>query len=426
MARIIGRLTAKFAANAKPKGKPSPSGRHCTRYCDGGGLHLVCTAGTDGLINRSWSFKYESGGGAGRKGRRHEVGLGPLFDVSLAKAREKAAALREMLREGIDPLHERRARQRALAVERARSVTFKQDAEAFMALHEKGWSPKHAQQWWKSLEQHVFPAIGNTPVAEIIPATLLRIIEPLWLKRTVTAARIVNRLENVLAYATTHDHRQGDNPASNLLAALPKQSKVAPVENFASVPFQEVPGIVARLREIGTPAALALIFLILTAARAGEVIGCEWTEIDLAKATWTIPARRMKGRREHRNPLSAPAVRLLQGLPRKDKQCFPITLHSMLRVLRKVSADVTVHGMRSSFKRWAVERTSFAPSVSEAALAHKLAGNPTEGAYLRPDVDLFEKRRRLMEQWAAFCTKPAAKIAGSTVVPMQGKVSADA
>jgi integrase len=425
MARIINRLTPRFVMNAKPRGRASPSGRHCTRYLDGGGLHLVCTASTDGLINRSWSFKYEIGGGEGRKGKRHEIGLGPLFDVSLAKAREEAAALREMLRKGIDPLTERRTRRRALALERQRSVTFKQDAEAYMALHERGWSPKHARDWHRSLEQYVFPAIGSTPVAEITSATLLKIIEPIWLKRTVTAARLVNRLESVLAYAGTHDHRQGDNPAGSLLATLPKRTKVAPVENFASVPFQEVPGIVARLREIGTPAALALIFLILTSARANEVIGCEVTEIDLAKAIWVVPARRMKSRREHRVPLATAAVRLLEGLPRKDKRPFPIDLHGMLRVLRKVNATATVHGMRSAFKRWAVERTSFAPSVSEAALAHKLAGNATEGAYLR-DADLFEKRRRLMEQWATFCMKPAAKITGATVVSMQAKARADA
>jgi integrase len=177
--------------------------------------------------------------------------------------------------------------------------------------------------------------------------------------------------------------------------------------------------VMAQLQQIGTPAALALIFLILAAARAGEIIGCEWSEIDLTKAIWVIPARRMKGRREHRVPLSAPAVRLLQGLPRKgSKRCFPITLHSMLRVLRKVSADATVHGMRSAFKQWAIECTAFAPNVSEAALAHKLAGNSTEAAYLRPDADLFEKRRKLMVLWGRHCTSPPVA-AGARVTPLR-------
>jgi integrase len=394
MRRVTGKLSAQRARTAKPK-----AGRRVLVIGDGGNLYLQCTLDDDGNVRRSWVFRYEI------NGKRREMGLGPLRDRSLAEARDKAEALRKQLLDDVDPLEAREADKRAKLTERARSVTFREDAEAYMALHEKGWSPKHAQQWRRSLERYVYPAIGNMPVSQIIPATLLRLVEPLWLKRTVTASRIVNRLENVLAYATTHDHRQGDNPAGNLLAALPKRSKVAAVENFAATPYAQIATVMARLQQIGTPAARALRFLIVTATRADEVLGCEWSEIDLAKATWVIPARRMKGRREHRVPLSAPAVRLLQGLPRKGKRPFPIDDHAMLRVLRKISAESTVHGMRSAFKQWAIECTAYPPNVSEAALAHKLASNPTEGAYLR-DADLFEKRRRLMSAWADFCAKP--------------------
>jgi len=395
MARTIEKLSPARVRTAKPRGK-----RRALVIADGGNLYLQCTLGDDGAVRRSWVFRYEI------NGRRREMGLGPTYTIGLAEARDKARVLRQQLLEDLDPLEAREADKRAKLIERARSVTFRQDAEAYMALHEKGWSPKHAQQWRKSLERYVYPVIGNMPVSEIIPATLLRLVEPLWLQRTVTASRIVNRLENVLAYATTHDHRQGDNPAGNLLAALPKQSKVAAVENLAATPYAKIATVMARLQQIGTPAAHALCFVVLTAARANEVIGCEWSELDLAKASWVIPARRMKGRREHRVPLSAPAVRLLQGLPRKGKRPFPIDDHAMLRVLRKVSAESTVHGMRSAFKQWAIECTAYPPNVSEAALAHKLAGNRTEGAYLR-DADLFEKRRRLMSAWADYCTKPA-------------------
>jgi integrase len=427
VARLINRLTPRFVMNAKPKGKPSPSGRLVTRYPDGGGLYLVCSASTDDLVNRSWSFKYEIGGSRRerRKGRRRELGLGPLYDVPLARAREEAAALRDMLRKGIDPLDAKQARKRALDAERGRMVTFRQDAESYMALHETGWSDKHAAQWRGSLARYVYPAIGNLPVSEIMPATLLQIIEPLWLKRTVTAARLVNRIENVLAYSTTHDHRQGDNPAGNLLAALPKQSKVTSVENFAAVPYAEVAEVMARLREINTISACALRFLILCAARTAEVLGATFEEIDFAAKCWTVPSARMKARRPHRVALSSDALELLRALPGHHgatERIFPLDPHALRRVLAKVRTGVSVHGFRASLKSWATEQTGFPRAVVESALAHRLAGNATEGAYLR-DADLLEKRRKLMQAWAQYCATPTS--AGDTVIPMR-RASVDA
>jgi integrase len=424
--RIINRLTPRFVMNAKPKGKPSPSGKWTTYFCDGGGLHLVCTASTDGLINRSWSFKYEIGGNKaeGRKGRRHELGLGPLYDVPLAKARQEAAALREMLRKGIDPLDERRARQRALEAERAKSVTFADDAAAYLALHEKHWSLSHAQQWRTSLATYVYPKIGSMLVSDITSADVLRVVEPWWIKKNVTAGRVLDRIALVLAYATARHHRQGDNPAGNVRATLPKASKVTTVENLAAAPYQAIGEVMAKLREIKTLPALALRFLILCASRSAEVIGCEWSEVvDLAgrNPTWIIPARRMKGRREHRIPLSVAAVELLENLPRQGERPFPIERHAMRNVLAKVYPGVTVHGMRAAFKTWATEQTSYPKILAEAALAHRLADSKTEGVYLRGDM--FEKRRRMMQQWADFCSKPAAAKSIGTVVPMHAKVS---
>jgi integrase len=424
MARIINRLSPKFCQNAKPRGEPSPSGKWTTYYADGGGLYLVCTASSDGLINRSWSFKFEIGGDskAGRKGRRREAGLGPLYDIPLAKAREKAAELRGMLREGVDPLDAKLARQREQALERARSVTFKDDAEAYQRLHEKGWTPLHARQWRTSVATYAYPKLGSMLVADITSADVLRVIEPIWIEKNVTAGRVLDRIGVVLDYSTARQHRAGDNPAASCRAVLPKASKVAKVENFEAVPYQQIGAVMAVLREIDTLPAIALRFAVLCASRANEILSCEWGAIDLGPAkAWTIPAEKMKARREHRVPLSAAAVEILKALPRQGERPFPIERRSMRKVLARVSPGATVHGMRATFKTWATEQTSFPKILAEAALAHRLGSDKTEESYLRGD--LFAKRRRLMEEWAKFCGKPlpaAAKVAGGNVVTIAG------
>jgi integrase len=423
MARIINRLSPRFVMNAKPQGKPSPSGKWTTYYCDGGGLHLVCTASSDGLVNRSWSFKYELGGDSreGRKGRRREMGLGPLYDVPLAKARERAAELRGMLRAGTDPLDAELARKREQALARAKFATFKDDAEAYQRLHEKGWTRLHAQQWRASVATHVYPKIGAMLVSDITSADVLRVVEPLWITKNVTAGRILDRIGVVLDYSTARQHRMGDNPAGSCRAVLPKASKVTTVENFAAVPYQRIGALMAALREIDTLPSIALRFAVLCASRANEILSCEWGAIDLGPAkAWTIPAEKMKARREHRVPLSSAAVELLKALPRQGERPFPIERRSMRKVLARVSPGATVHGMRATFKTWATEQTSFPKILAEAALAHRLGGDQTEQSYLRGD--LFNKRRRLMEEWAKFCSSlpVAAKAPGGNVVTIAG------
>jgi integrase len=408
MARIVGKLKSKQVANARPK-----KGKQWAVIPDGGNLYLQCTLGKEGQVSRSWLFKYEIAG------RRHEIGLGGLHTVGLAEARDKARTFRQLLLEDIDPLAEKRRRRQALITEQAKAVMFRDDAEAYIALHERGWSPKHSAQWKASLSTYCYPKIGSMLVADITSADVLRVVEPLWINKNVTAGRVLDRIGLVLAYATGHKHRAGDNPAANVRPTLPKPSKVATVENFPAVPYQQIGTVMSKLREINTLPATALQFLILCASRAGEVMGCEWAEINIANRVWTIPARRMKSGREHRVPLSAAAIELLEAVPKRDGLVFPIGLHAMLRSLMKVSAGNTVHGMRSAFKTWATEQTAYPAILAEAALAHKLTDSKTEEAYQR--TDLFEKRRKMMAQWATFCSKPAP--AADTMKPTpSGKI----
>jgi integrase len=424
MARVINRLSPRFVMNAKPKGTPSPSGKHTTYFADGGNLFLVATASSDGLINRSWSFKYEIGGDSkeGRKGRRREMGLGPLYDIPLKRAREKATELRDLLRDGIDPLDQKLERKREQALVRSRAVTFRDDCESYQRLHEKGWSALHAKQWRTSVAQHVYPHLGHMMVADITSADVLHVITPLWTTMNVTAGRLLDRIGVVLDYSNALQHRTGDNPAATCRASLPKASKVAKITNFEAVPYQQIGEVMARLGEMKTPVATALRFLILCASRANEVLSCEWSEIDFKEKAWTIPAEKMKARREHRVPLSAAAIDILKTIPREGKGPFPIKNTQALRYMfSKVAGKATVHGCRATFRTWASEATAFPEKLAEAALAHQLGDDKSQQAYLRGT--LFDKRRKLMDAWAAYCSKPA--VVTDNVVPIsKGNASA--
>jgi integrase len=394
MARNFGRLTARQVANAKP-----PKGEDRIDIRDGGNLILQVVRGKVGSFSRSWLFAYQL------VGRRRWMGLGGLHTVSLKEARAKARSLRQMLIDGIDPLDQRQAQRRALIAEREKAATFKVDAEGYMALHEKGWSATHAHQWSASLKAFAYPKIGNMLVAEITSADVLRCVEPMWVSKNVTASRVLDRIALVLDYATARQHRQGDNPARAVRATLPKSSKVAKVENFAAVPYQEIGAVMAKLADFETLPAIALRLTILCASRAGEVLGAEWSEFDFKDKTWAIPGKRMKGGREHRVPLSSAALDLLKALPRKGERVFPIDSHAMRRVLAKVARGATVHGSRAAFRTWVTEQTAFPAALAEAALAH-VNGNKTEQAYARSD--LFQERRKLMQAWADYCGKPSA------------------
>jgi integrase len=392
--RLIERLSPRKVQTAKPT-----RGQRKANFLDGGGLHLCVTTSTGTTFNRSWVFKYEL------DGRRHEIGLGPLYDVSIHDAREEAKRLRGLLRQSIDPLDHKQQRERDRRLEAGKKATFEADAEAYFNLHESAWSLSHARQWKNSVEQYLNPHIGKTPVSQIDSAMLLNIITPIWKTKTETASRLINRLQVVLDFATAHNHRTGDNPANNLLALLPKKSKIKKVRNYEAVPYTDIPALMQALSVDPAPGAMALRLLILTALRPSEIRLASWNEI--ADGVLVIPAERMKRRIQHRVPLSQAALDLLAQLP-GDGLLFPdVKEKHMGDALRRAGhKDATPHGTaRASFRQWAEEHASEAHNVIESALAHRVAVNKTEEAYRR-DLDLLNRRRPLIEQWATYCTGP--------------------
>jgi integrase len=382
------------------------------RYGDGGGLWLqVSKWGT-----KAWLLRYAIAG------RQRQMGLGGLDDVTLAEARQAAREARRQLREGLDPIEVRRSKVAALRADDAKTMSFQQCAEAYIASHRAGWrSPKHADQWLSTLTTYAFPTFGHLPVAAVDVGLVLKAIEPIWTTKPETAGRVRGRIESVLSWAIARGHRAGPNPASwrgHLDRLLPAKAKVKRVRHHPAMPVDDVPGFLAELRAKDFISARALEFTILTASRTGEVIGAQWAEIDISAGVWSIPAERMKAARPHRVALSSRAVEILKSLPREDeggdRYVFPgarehrgLSNMSLLEALRglRPDAELTVHGFRSSFRDWAAERTSFASEVVEMALAHTVADR-VEAAYRRGD--LLEKRRRLAEAWSRFCLSDAA------------------
>lgn len=373
---------------------------------------------------RSWILRYAVGT------KRRDMGLGGYPGVTLAGAREAARRMRELLREGVDPIEATRAKRSALVAEAARAMTFDQCARAYIDAHSAGWrSPKHATQWSATLNTYASPVIGRMLVRDIALPHIMRILEPIWREKTETASRVRGRVESVLDWATVRGYRSGDNPArwrGHLDQLLPARSKVAKVKNFAALPYGEIGDFMERLRKAEGMGARALELAILCASRSGEVRGATWGEIDLDAAVWTIPGDRMKAGREHRVPLSPAAVALLRSLPghkqaKAEDIVFPSTKGTTLSdatlgaVLKRMGLSVTAHGFRSAFRDWAAETTGYPAEVVEMALAHAVA-NKVEAAYRRGD--LFEKRRRLMAEWATYCGKPSPK--AGTVQPLRG------
>jgi integrase len=370
---------------------------------DGGGLYLQASRSEahPDRIYRSFVFRYELAG------RRHDLGLGGTHTVSLTQAREKARKYRQDLLDHVDPLLERRKQQQALIAARAKAITFKQVAEDYLALHLDSFrNHKHRQQWKNTLVAYAFPKIGHMTVADISPPDVLRIIEPIWKSKRVTASRIRQRIERVLDYATTRQYRSGDNPAARVADALPKTN--GSKAHHAAMPYAELPAFMAQLRARGALSARALEFTILTAARTGETLGATWDEIDIDNQQWTVPAERMKARKEHRVPLSRRAVELLRGLDKHSDKVFSLSDTTMWELLRSMRPDSTPHGFRSTFMDWAHEQTPFPKTVIDMALAHTV-GDKVEAAYRRGD--LFQKRRKLMDAWAAYCGRPPADTA---------------
>ncbi|GJD95219.1 tyrosine-type recombinase/integrase [Methylobacterium iners] len=376
-------------------------------YGDGGGLWLQVT----GKGAKSWIFRFTL------SGKAREMGLGSAGTFSLAEARDKALSCRKLCAEGIDPIEAKRAQMDQARLEAARAITFRQCAEAYIEAHKAGWrNSKHAAQWTATLSTYAYPAFGELPVQAIDTGFVMQALQPIWTAKPETATRVRGRIEAILDWARTHGYRRGENPArwkGHLSNLLPKRSRVQKVEHHAALPYAEVSAFVQALDAQPGIAAQALAFTILTAARTGEAIGAKWSEFDLEAGVWTVPAERMKAHVEHRVPLSAPVLAILKTLKeastgefvfRGGRRGRPISNMSMLMTLRRMRCeDLTVHGFRSTFRDWASESTHFPSEVVEMALAHAIESK-VEAAYRRGD--LFQKRRELMDAWAAWATDP--------------------
>lgn len=392
MVRSLHRL-AETAIRAKDM-KPG-------RYPDGGGLYLRVSKGS----TKSWSFVQFKGTGAAREWV--EVGLGVYPAVSLRDARVAAEQCRDRVRRGLA------AMPAAPAV--VKVPTFDECATSFVDEVGKDWSnPKHRDQWRMTLGAAYCGSILARPVCDVSTDDVVAVLEPVWLAKPETAQRLRGRIERVLDYARVKGHRSGENPArwrGNLEHVLPKRRKLQRGHHSA-MPYPDLPAFMVRLRAVQGVSALALEFLILTAARSGEVIGSTWDEMDLQGKVWTVPSVRMKARKVHRVPLPDAAVAILSGLHDVRTSVFvfpgdsrggkdrPLSVMALTMAMRRLGVgDYTPHGFRSAFRDWVGDETDFAREVAEAALAHR-TGDETERAYRRGDA--LEKRRTLMVAWAAF------------------------
>lgn len=348
-------------------------------------------------------------------GKRKHLGLGGYPSVTLAQARDKAREAREKVVKGVDPIHERKVAATALRAHQATRRSFEEVATAYIAFQEAGWkNSKHRKQWTSTLEAYAYPVIGQMSVDAVTEHHVIAVLEPIWSKKTETASRLRGRIESILDWARVRGHRDGENPArwkGHLDKVFPAQSQIRQVRHFQALAVKAAPAFMARLAVQEGASALALRFLILTAARSGEVRGAEWGEIDFEHAVWTIPASRMKAKREHRVPLSDAAIAVLQqARSRATPDCTrwifgnqkgsTLSDMSLIAVMRRMKVDAVPHGFRSTFRDWVGEFTQFPSDLAEMALAHVLP-NKTEAAYRRGDA--LEKRRGMMDAWALHC-----------------------
>jgi integrase len=367
------------------------------RYGDGNGLYLV----VDGPGVSRWVLRVQV------NGRRRDVGLGGAKAVTLADARDLAHDVRRKAKAGADPVAARRA-------EREGVPTFEACAKTLHAANLKTWrNGKHTDQWLTSLETYAYPTIGKRSVNKIETGDILKILLPIWTAKPETARRVLQRLRTVLDHATAAGHRSGENPCRIAAIGLPRQSHA--VKHFAALPYSELPDFIVRLQsaDCGQTIRLALEFLVLTAARSGEVRGASSEEFDVKAKLWTIPAERMKAEREHVVPLSPRALEIFEVarklaptselvFPSRRTKGKPLSDMALTMVLRRLKVGATAHGFRSTFRDWCSEETDFPSEVAEMALAHSIE-NKVEAAYRRGA--LLEKRRKLMEAWAKFATR---------------------
>jgi integrase len=392
----IEKLSASKVARIKKSGK----------YGDGNGLYLFVTKN----LVKSWVFRYQ------RNGNEHYMGLGPLYAVNIKEAREEARRARVCLAQNIDPLQERMK----VLVENKEitdtefNKTFEECAIEYIVQHKHGWkSVRHQKQWKRSLEKYAFPIIGKMFVLDITTTHVLEVLEPIWTNITITAARLRERMEHVLSWATIRRFREGDNPArwnGHLQVLLAKPSRIKTVQHYSSMPYHEIDEFFRLLNAHESIGARALEFTILTVCRTSEALSARWSEIDFEQRIWIIPSNRMKNKRQHRIPLTDAALRILhtqKGLhsywifpnPKKDgPYCESLMSDQLKRMHRH---DITVHGFRSTFRVWAAE-SGYPRELAEMALSHKQA-SAVEEAYQRSD--LFERRRVMMEDWTHWCVK---------------------
>jgi integrase len=395
--------------------------------CDGGGLYCQISPGDgDDDVRKSWLFRFSlpekviSKGGRQRQ-RQRWMGLGSVNTVSLSDARTKALELRKLCLEGMDPIEVRRGHKAAAATSKA--MTFNDCRDAYVLDHGDKWkNPKHARQWVQSLETHITPVFGKVPVASVDEEHVIKALRQIWRTKPETAKRIRGRVESVLDWARVNRKRTGENPArwrGHLDHVFARRSEIRPVKPMAALPYAEMPVFMAELRamhhrkraaSIGT---LGLEFMILTAARTGEICKAQWDEIS-SDGVWSIPAEHTKRRREHKIPLSDAALAVLDKLDRTTERIFPVGVLQMLRVIKRLRPNITAHGTaRSTFRDWSAECTDTPNEVCEMALGHSVK-DATEAAYRRGTM--FEKRKLLMQAWADYCSGQTEEVAGGNVI----------
>ncbi|MGX5664046.1 tyrosine-type recombinase/integrase [Diaphorobacter nitroreducens] len=364
------------------------------------GLYLRIEGGS-----RSWVFRYV------HLGHRRRMGLGSYPLVSLAEAREAVRDALKVRNSGTDPLIARQAAREAARRAHAQRLEFDKAAEAFIREHESTWrNVKHVQQWRNTLATYASPHFGTVPVSDVDQAMVLRALAPIWKTKTETASRLRGRIEQVLDWATAHGHRSGPNPArwrGQLEHILADPDKVAPVKHHPAVPFARLPAVYQQIATVHGQTARALCFLILTAARSGEVRGMVWDEVDLDAGLWIVPADRMKAKKEHRVPLSRQALELLRAQPRDplvehvfpSNRKGPLSDMAFTALMRRHDLGAVPHGFRSTFRDWAGEMTHHPRDAVELCLAHSI-DTKTEAAYRR--ADMLEKRSFIMQEWADY------------------------
>jgi integrase len=372
------------------------------KYEDGGGLRLIVS----GSGAKKWVFRFTL------NGKRREMGLGSFPDIDLVRVRTRASECRNMVKEGTDPIEARK-------IEPEKVPDFTSCAARFIRAHRQGWkNAKHARQWVSTLKTYARPVIGSRQVDAIETKHILEILTPIWTTKTETAKRVQSRIENILNFAGAHKYRDAPNPArwrGHLDMMLPKPSSVKAVTHHPAMPYTDVPAFMGKLSNNGCVSALALRLLIMTATRTSEILKAQWSEIDLEAAVWSIPAERMKAKREHRVPLTDAMITDLKALPRIEGNPYlfpgarygkPLSNMALLQLMRGMSygvngehGDYVPHGFRSSFRDWSGEVSNFPRDVAEMALAHTIV-NKVEAAYRRGD--LFEKRRLMMDAWSNY------------------------